>query len=238
VATFVLVHGSWHAAWCWEKVTPLLEGAGHTVVAIDLPGHGDDATPAGECTLNGYGQRVTETIDAQSEPVVLVGHSMGGIAITQAAEERPDKIARLVFLCAFLLQDGQSVGQINEHNLGTALTGNWDADPEGTSLVLKLPGAGAAFYERCTGEDVERALERLRPDPLAPIMTPVHTTEANFGRVPRVYIECLADRAIVPALQKQMYTALACDKVITMDADHSPFYSAPEELADHLLSLV
>jgi pimeloyl-ACP methyl ester carboxylesterase len=219
-------------------VTPLLEAAGHSVIAVDLPAHGDDTTPPGDCTLDSYVQRVTEAIDAQSEPVVLVGHSMGGMVITQTAEERPESIERLVYLCAFLLRDGESVGGINEHNLGTALTGNWDVDGEGKSLVLNLVGAREAFYGRCAEEDAEQALALLGPDPLAPIMTPVRTTDANFGRVPRVYIECLEDRAVVPALQKQMYTALPCEKVITMDTDHSPFYSAPSELADHLLSLV
>jgi pimeloyl-ACP methyl ester carboxylesterase len=83
---FVLVHGSWHGAWCWEKVTPLLEAAGHVAVAVDLPGHGEDRTPPGDVTLSDYTDRICDVVAAQSGPVVLVGHSMGGGAITQAAE--------------------------------------------------------------------------------------------------------------------------------------------------------
>ena len=67
--------------------------------------------------------------------------------------------------------------------------------------------------------------------------TPVRVTEGRFGRVPRVYIETLQDKGVTPALQKKMYTALPCQRVITMDTDHSPFMSAPQELADHLLSI-
>jgi len=67
--------------------------------------------------------------------------------------------------------------------------------------------------------------------------TPVAVTQENFGRVPRVYIECLQDRAIPPALQKQMYTATPCRNVLSMDTSHSPFFSAPRALADHLLAL-
>ena len=67
--------------------------------------------------------------------------------------------------------------------------------------------------------------------------TPISVTEGNFGRVPRVYIECLRDRAIPPALQKRMYTAMACRQVISMDTSHSPFFSAPQALVDHLLGL-
>ena len=75
MSTFVLVHGAWHGAWCWEKVVPLLEGAGHEVVTLDLPGHGEDGTPALEVTMESYTDRVVGALDARSEPVVLVGHS-------------------------------------------------------------------------------------------------------------------------------------------------------------------
>ncbi len=77
----------------------------------------------------------------------------------------------------------------------------------------------------------------LLPQAAAPFATAVLTTAENFGRIPRVYIECLRDRAISPSVQRQMYTALPCRKVITMDTDHSPFFSAPEELVAHLTSL-
>ncbi len=92
MSTYVLVHGAWHGSWCWEKVVPLLEQAGHQVEALDLPGHGQDKTPIREITLAAYTNRVCETLDAQAEPVILVGHSLGGMVITQAAEERPAKI--------------------------------------------------------------------------------------------------------------------------------------------------
>ena len=112
MSTYVLVHGAWHGSWCWEKVVPLLKQAGHQVEPLDLPGHGQDKTPICEITLAAYTKRVCETLDAQAEPVILVGHSMGGIVITQIAEERPEKIQRLVYLTARLLQNGQSLFQI------------------------------------------------------------------------------------------------------------------------------
>lgn len=95
MSTFVLIHGGWHGAWCWDRVAPLLEQGGHEVVSFDLPGHGEDRTPSVEVTLEGYTDRVVEALDALSEPVVLVGHSLGGTAISQAAERRPEKIEKL-----------------------------------------------------------------------------------------------------------------------------------------------
>lgn len=100
MSTYVLIHGSWHGAWCWDKVVSILVKEGHTVVAPDLPGHGNDKTPIAKVTLRAYADHVCEVINTQSEPVILVGHSMGGIVITQAAENCPDNTQKLVFLTA------------------------------------------------------------------------------------------------------------------------------------------
>src|SRR5215471_8421479 len=116
MSRYILVHGAWHGRWCWDQVVPLLRQAGHQVETLDLPGHGQDRTPILEVTLAAYTKRVCETLDAQAEPVILVGHSMGGIVITQVAEERPEKIQTLVYLTAFLVQNGESVVQITQMN--------------------------------------------------------------------------------------------------------------------------
>src|SRR5690348_7432805 len=78
MSVFVLIHGSWHGGWCWERVTPLLRAAGHRVIAPDLPGHGHDAPPV-ERAYERYVPFVCGLLDAQPEPVVLVGHSSGGM---------------------------------------------------------------------------------------------------------------------------------------------------------------
>jgi hypothetical protein len=94
------------------------------------------------------------------------------------------------------------------------------------------------FYGDCSEEDISFAKSMLVPQPTSPLVEPVHISEANYGSVPRVYIECLQDRILVPAFQKKLYTAVACEQVISMNTSHSPFFSAPETLAKHLLSLV
>ena len=100
MTTFVLVHGSWHGSWCWCRVVPELEALGHRVLALDLPGHGDDATPVARITLAAYAECVAAVVRGAAEPVVLVGHSFGGIVISQAAELIPERISRLVILNA------------------------------------------------------------------------------------------------------------------------------------------
>ena len=237
MGTYVLIHGAWHGAWCWKKVIPLLEKEGHKVVAPDLPGHGKDKRPIADITLQAYTDRVCQILDEQSDPVVLVGHSMGGVVITQTAEYRPEKISKLVYVTAFLLQNGEFLLQHAEPDTEALVLPNLIMSEDQSYANVKQEALKEVFYADCSDEDVEFAKSRLVPQAAAPFATPVSTTEKNFGRVPRVYIACLRDRAISPLIQEKLYTALPCENVISMDTSHSPFFSAPEELAKHLLSV-
>lgn len=237
MSTYVLIHGAWHGAWCWDKVLPLLQQAGHTAVAPDLPGHGNDKTPIPQVTLQGYVQRVCETVNAQHEPVVLVGHSMGGVVITQAAEECSDGIKALVYVCAYLPGNGETLAVWLQRNTESLLAGNLVWAEDRSYSTIRDDAVKAVFYGDCSDEDVARARSLLGPQASAPSRVPISTTEQNFGRLPRVYIETLQDKAISLSLQRQMYAAVPCQKVIAMDTSHSPFFSAPETLAAHLGSL-
>jgi pimeloyl-ACP methyl ester carboxylesterase len=236
MSRYVLIHGAWHGGWCWDKVVPLLEREGHAVEAPDLPGHGRDRVAVQEVSLQAYADRVCKILDAQPEPVILVGHSMGGIVITQVGEYRPARIETLVYLTAFLVRNGESLRQVFQGDTETLLRPNtvWAEDQ---SCTVKDEALKEVFYGDCSDEDVARARSLLVPQATAPFVAPVSTTEENFGRIPRAYIECLRDRTISPSVQRSMYTALPCREVISMDTSHSPFLSAPEELAGHLMSL-
>lgn len=237
MSTYVLVHGSYHGGWCWENVVPLLRNAGHEVLAPDLPAHGEDATPASEASLEGYAERVCGVLDSLPGPAILVGHSMAGAVISRAAELRPDGIETLVYLCGYLLRDGETMRQVSEADEEGLLVPNMVVDPDLGAVAIRKEAARDIFYGDCAAEDAERAEARLRSDPVAPLLTPMGVTEENFGRVPRVYGETAFDRAISPATQRRMHDALPCRKVVTMETGHSPFYSAPEDLASELVSL-
>ena len=123
MARFVLVHGAFGGAWCWEPIVAPLEAAGHSVEAIDLPGSGDDPTPAGEVTLDAYAERICSVLGEREEPAILVGHSAGGMAITQAAARCPQRIVGLAYVAAFLPQDGQSLVALTQLPEGAASAG-------------------------------------------------------------------------------------------------------------------
>ena len=96
---FVLVHGASHGSWCWDKVVPLLEMKGHEALAVDLPGntYGEFDIPLGQVNLGSYTDHVCKVLDQIDEPVVLVGHSLGGLTITQSAEYRPENVLAMLY---------------------------------------------------------------------------------------------------------------------------------------------
>ena len=242
MANYVLVHGSAHGSWCWERIVPLLEEQGHTVTAVDLPGNGHDDTPLAEVTLETYAAYLCGVLDSQDGPSVLAGHSLGGISISRTAELRPDKVSVLVYLTAVLLQDGATFmsavsDEPYDERRALETRPSWNLAGDGSHVVYKPELAQHRFYNDCTPEDVEWAKSKLVPQPVGPLVSPMRITNGNFGRVPRVYIECALDNAVAPEFAREMYTALPCAEVIEMQTGHSPFLSAPEELTRHLEGL-
>lgn len=236
--TFVLICGAWHGSWCWYRVIARLQGAGHTTLAPDLPGCTADSAAAAAVTLESWTEFLCRIVESIPEPVILVGHSRGGIIMSQVAERMPLKIKSLVYVSGFLLRRGQSVLRMLREDGTSALLTSAVLSKDKNSWSIAENLLADLFYGECPRADVVLAQSRLVPEPAAPLMTPIRVSEENFARVPRVYIECLRDKAIPSGLQKRMYTALPCSRVLSLATDHSPFFSTPDELAEHLLSCV
>jgi pimeloyl-ACP methyl ester carboxylesterase len=230
---YVLVHGAWHGAWCWDKVVRLLELT-NKVTAIDLPGHGDDTTALAGLTQAEYGRKVANAVEAAGEPVVLVGHSMGGMAITQAAEYVPDKIAALVYVCAFLPGPGDSLMTLADNDPAARVLPNLVVDEASGVCTVAEAARVECFYEECDEADAAAASARLGPESLAAFATPVDVSEERAGSVRRIYIECVRDHAISISKQREMWGRRPCERIETMDTDHSPFLSRADKLAAHL----
>jgi pimeloyl-ACP methyl ester carboxylesterase len=235
VTSFVLIHGGCHGAWCWEPVIERLAARGHDATAIDLPGRGATAGRLATVTLEESVEEVADAVAAAGVPI-LVAHSMGGVPCSAFAERHPGAIRGLVYLNALIPRDGQAGLPllVDEAGPDCALS---DADAvrvsqDGASVTVPPELALEAFYGRCAADVAAAAVDRLCPEPLAPLMTPISLT-GRSTQTRKTYIGATGDRAVPPAFARRMADAAGAD-YLTIDADHSPFFSAPDSLVDML----
>ncbi len=238
--TYVLVHGAWLGAWAWGKLTPLLEREGHTVLTPDLPAHGGNPSPRSfmQLGLEDYAEAVTRVLEAQPGPAILVGHGTSGAVVSRAAELRPEKVRTLVYLAAFLLGDGERLFRVVREDTASPLVPHIHGSMHGTALSVEDEGLRRHLCAGCSEEDIAQVLARCElHEPMGPLLSALHLTEARYGRIPRVFIETRRDAAFSPGLQRRLYTATPVQRVLSLDSGHYPFFSHPDALAAHLLSL-
>jgi pimeloyl-ACP methyl ester carboxylesterase len=231
---FVLVHGAFHGGWCWDEVAAGLRKAGHTVLAPDLPGAGEDGTPLSEVTLGTSAERVVETLRSLTEPAVLVGHSMGGVVITQVAAQVPELVARMVYVTAFRPVHGESLLDLSQRpeGAGDMVQPNITIEGEPPVGIFDLTQAASVFYNGVPAEVAEQATRRLNPQPVAVYTTPVDLE--GVALPPQEYVVCTQDQAMPLALQLLMATRSPA-RIHELDAGHAPFYSHPNEIVKILL---
>jgi pimeloyl-ACP methyl ester carboxylesterase len=236
--TFLFVHGAWHGSWAWDGLAARIQRAGHRTVAVDVAGRAGDTTPVGSITLDLVVQQICGVAGNQGQPVILVGHSLGGIEITQAAEVCPESVKKLVYISGFLPQNGESLMTLASTPAGsTAEVMPYLVFPPVDGLLHFRPGTPFKdiFYGDAADADVTRAVAALVPEPAALVITPVKTTAERFGRIPRDYISFLDDHALPLALQRQMVAALPCN-VTEMHGSHTAWLTAPGEVARVLVA--
>ncbi len=238
MATFVLIHGAWHGGWSFELIQPILEAAGHKVIAPDLPGMGGTNEELAAATLARWADFVSEICVSAEKPVILCGHSRGGLVLSETAERVPSEIAALVYICAMMLPSGMSREQWRERaEPNPAFRAIVKPHPSGIATVIDRAHAAPVFAQLSPPDLVEKAFDRLMAEPDQPRMTELNLSGARYGAVPRHYIECVHDRTIPISDQRMMQSLQPCDSVTTLDADHSPFLSRPHELASALLKI-
>ncbi len=231
VSPIILVHGAWHGGWSWDRLIPHLKGLGAEVIAPDLPGHGDNPLPLDHVTLARYADYIIDIVDNLEKPAVLVGHSMSGAIISEVAERRPEKVKALVYLAAYLLPSGIAMSKRMKEDQGSEAARHSKKVDGLPAVVMAEEGLREAVYAGCLDSDKDWAAARVQPQAIAPFVTPVTLTETNYGRVPRIYVECTEDRAITIAMQRQMQAEQPCREVFTLAAGHVPQVSVPDQVA-------
>lgn len=237
MANILLIHGACHGGWCWARVVPGLAARGHLVLTPDLPGHGDDPTPASALSLDGYARAIIDLLADVGQPMILVGHSMAGAVISRIAERAPERVERLIYLTAYMPQSDQSLASLARRDTESR-TASERVEIDGTDCFTITRGvARAAFYQDASDDIFEFAARRFCPEPVSVFRDKAPLTDQRFGQVPRDYIHCTEDRAIGHTLQQEMVRDLPCERVITLESGHSPFLTMPGRLTEVLASL-
>ena len=197
MATFILVHGAFHGAWCWERLVPVLQERGHRAIAVDLPGMGADSANASAGTLAGYADHVAALARTQADKPIIVGHSLGGATITEAGERAPEAIAGLVYLSAVLIPGGTAIMEMQARGLTGRVHPTMrlvsEGAPEGCLLVH--PDDVVPFmYHRTDAAGQARAVAGVTPQPGEPMTVPLSATPERWGSLRRAFIECTDDR--------------------------------------------
>lgn len=239
MTSLILIHGGAHGAWCWDPMLAPLRSAGHDVQAVDLPGRGASAAGESEVAFEDWVATVSAAVDRATSRPVLIAHSMGGLSASQVAERRPGDVASIVYVSAVVPEDGGAgLSELAQAGAECALLVPGALVPAADGKVLSVAPEHAriAFYEESPEPDVQAALSRLCAEWVLPMSTPLRLG-ANFAGVPKRYIGATKDKAVPPAFQRMLAERCGAE-FVAIEADHSPFYSAPEEFLALLLGSV
>lgn len=236
---FVLVHGGFHGAWCWNRVVPELERLGHRALAIDLPGHGQRRDE--RSTLADRRQAIVDVLEPGD---VLVGHSGGGYDITLAADAAPERVTHLIYLAAGLPLEGRTVleatggAKSNDQSKVTQLMSDETGmlqfirpNARGRMECMDFEGVRRFFYHDCDEATARWAFDLLTPAPTEFLVETVTLPRFWKANLPRSFIWCEQERSMPRAMGDSVIHRLGVQP-LTIDSSHSPFLSKPRELAE------
>jgi pimeloyl-ACP methyl ester carboxylesterase len=227
----ILVHGAFSDSHVWGYVAGKLKAQGRTVVTVDLPGRPGAPMPADQVSLDLYRDTVIEALNGVSGPAVLVGHSFAGIVIAAAAEKVPEKIATLVFVAAYLPQDGDSLLSLAQQDPDAKIGPQLTINKERGLAIVNYDARAELFVNDGPNPLKVKLPDLILDEPASPLVTPVHVTDERFGQVDRIYVHTGVDQVISPAFQAKMVARVPVRKTVTLQTGHLPFLTDVDGMA-------
>ena len=236
LGTFVLVHGAWHDGSAWNETARHLTGEGHKVFAPTMAGHGkfaDRKVSHAQCT-----DSIVQFIAENSmEDFVLLGHSFAGTIICKVAEAIPEKIRRLVFLNAFVLQDGHSlVDEVPPSH--AALFDQLSRESIDHTIMIPFPIWRESFVNDAELEVAKWTYAQLSPEPYQPCIDKLDLKKFYSLQIAKSYINCTEDTALPPgewAWHPRMSSRLGLYRLVQMPGSHEVLYTNPSGLAGKII---
>ena len=235
MTNFLLVHGAWHGGWCWRRVTRILRAAGHEVFAPTLTGLGErEHLMSADVGLDTHIKDVLGVLEYEDlRDVVLVGHSYGGMVIAGVAEKAATRLAHLVYLDAFVPDDGKSLADYQPPEILAMFHEKANTEGEG----YKLPSFPAEVFGVTNEDDLAWVKPRLSPHPFKTKLDAVRLTNLKAAQIPRTYIYC-NNPAVGPF--GQFAERLQADEAwqyLELATGHDAMITEPEMLSELLLEI-
>ncbi len=237
--TYVLVHGAWADESAWGFVRNELAKSAN-VQLVNLPAHGADPTAASTVAMNDYVEMVKKEIESAKGKVILVGHSMAGMVISQVAEKIPNKISKLVYVSAYLPKSGDDLLSLSKMDTESMIgqEGAMVFSKDNTSAKLSEKILTRAVCDDCPDYMKDILIKYHRAEPTKPLGEKVILTASNFGSVPKYYIHTTNDKAVGYKLQQRMVKANGnIKKTYEIASSHLPFAVQPTEFLRILQSI-
>jgi len=225
-----LVHGSFHTPQAtWSRLTKVLDARRVKWATVDLPSAGPDVRP-GSSSLPDRSDDVAATLDVVEKvggPVVLVGHSYGGMVISEAGAA--PAVKHLVYVCAFAPEPGEILIGLAASEPPSLLAGAIQLGPGRGLLSVDPARAAEVFYADVAPESAADAVAKLVPSTASSLLQPA--AEVAWMNRPTTYVVCEQDNALSPAREREMAERIGA-QIWSLPTGHSPFLSQPEALAD------
>jgi pimeloyl-ACP methyl ester carboxylesterase len=236
MSTFVLVHGSWHDGFAWKAVIQHLAAKGHRAFAPTIAGHGKGANKNvnhAQCTQS----IVDYIIDKDLTDLILLGHSFGGTIIAKVAEVIGDRIKRLIFLNAFVLNNGESLRD-NIPPDTQALLDQLVRESDDNTITMPFEIWREAFLNDADLELAKSSHAQLSPEPYQPFIDKLDLQEFYSLSIPKTYLYCTEDTALPQGKwgwHPRMSNRLGLFRLVQMPGSHEVIFSNPSGLAEKIV---
>jgi pimeloyl-ACP methyl ester carboxylesterase len=233
MSTFVLVHGAWHDGSAWKAVIQHLAAQGHQAFAPTIAGHGKGANKNvnhAQCTQS----IVDYIVDKDLTDIVLLGHNFGGTIIAKVAEVIPDRIRRLIFFAAPILNDGESIRDTLPPD-SQALSDKLARESDDHTLMLPFEFWREEFLNDADLELARSSYAQLSPEPYQPYLDKLDLKQFYSLSIPKSYLYCTEDTALLQGewgWHQRMSNRLGLFRLVQMSGGHEVMFSDPVGLAE------
>jgi pimeloyl-ACP methyl ester carboxylesterase len=237
MSTFVLVHGSWHDGSAWKAVIQHLEAKGHQAFAPTIAGHGKSVNKNvnhAQCTQS----IVDYIVDKDLTDIILLGHSFGGTIIAKVAEAISDRIRRLIFFNAFVLNEGESLRNSIPHD-SRSLFDNLARESDEHTIMMPFELWREAFLNDADLELAKSSYAQLSPEPYQPLIDKLDLKQFYSLPIPKSYLYCTEDNVLPQGEQwgwhPRMSNRLGLFRLVQMPGSHEVMFSNPVGLAEKII---